>query len=84
MPVDVSQFYHLLDQFQDTAVEPERWPLLMESISSASGAAGLNIMAPAGRSSVCGLLFSDSPQGSWRRTSVKSGTLGITGHGIHL
>lgn len=60
MPVDVSQFYRLLDQFQDAAVEPERWPSLIEDISAASGAAGLNIMAPAGRSSVCGLLFTDS------------------------
>ncbi|UXS05302.1 helix-turn-helix transcriptional regulator [Agrobacterium tumefaciens] len=60
MPVDVSQFYRSLDQFQDAAVEPERWPLLMESISVASGAAGVNIMSPAERSSVCGILFTDS------------------------
>lgn len=60
MPVDVTRFYSLLAQFQDAAVEPERWPLLVDQIAAASGAGGVNIMAPSSSGSVGGVLFTDS------------------------
>lgn len=60
MSFDVGQFYNELDRIQDAALEPELWKPLIEKISQASGALGVNIMEPTGRQSLGGVLYTDS------------------------
>ncbi|MCJ8509487.1 LuxR family transcriptional regulator [Rhizobium lemnae] len=57
---DAGSFYTLLGQLQDVAVDHQRWPLFLEQIAVATGAAGINVMAPADRGSVTGLMFTNS------------------------
>ena len=60
MPVDIAVFHNLLNRFQDAALEPSRWPSLLEQIAEATGAGGINVMAPASSGSVGGVLFTES------------------------
>lgn len=59
MPVDIAVFHNLLNRFQDAALEPSRWPSLLEQIAEATGAGGINVMAPASSGSVGGILFTE-------------------------
>lgn len=57
MPVDTTVFHNLLNRLQDAALEPSLWPSLLEQIASATGAGGINVMAPESSGSVGGVLF---------------------------
>lgn len=60
MSVDVGSFYNALDRMQDAALEPELWKPLIEIISQACGALGVNIMQLSGHGAVGGVLYTDS------------------------
>jgi DNA-binding CsgD family transcriptional regulator len=56
----VSNFYAELSRMQDAVLEPDLWTAIIHNLAEATGALGINIMAPTGRGAIGRVLHTDS------------------------
>ena len=56
----LANFYSELNRMQDAVLEPDLWKSIVDNLADASGAMGINIMAPTSRGAVGRVLHTDS------------------------